>query len=238
MDFEAVPAPNLHHHINLIKCKKPAYRPKTKGDSIAWDCGPMNRGTREETLPLAVECPEARDGLDYIFLWQGAPAGQDGARFPPGVGQEVGGDTGYNTIVMVTHYPNLENLTNGWTGETGIRMKLVPDDGHMKKVDVLNYQAMGLIAANSFGVVAGHHDLDEDVVIHPVFAYTHTHELALNVKLWSQDASGRQTVLLNVDPKSFMGYHLIPEQVSLTAGDRISFACFYNNSLPVELEVR
>lgn len=54
--------------------------------------------------------------MTFVYEYTATEQDHLGPTYLTGTGLKVGGDSGYNWIVMFTHYPELANFTNGMTG--------------------------------------------------------------------------------------------------------------------------
>ena len=113
----------LIHHLRIVACKAPGYRDPS-GAGAPWHCGYNWAGHSADvgTLPTALPCAEPNDYSLYFNA--GYDARDKGVLLPASAGVQVGAEAGYRTLVMTSHYPDHHNLTNGWTGRSGVLVKL------------------------------------------------------------------------------------------------------------------
>ena len=236
VELVPIPSEGVYQHMTIVKCKQPGVMKESGGTGV-WECGARLDGNRQKGMQQAAECEDVSTE-EIVYYYQGGREELQGLKFPAGVGSLVGGSTDWDYLVLITHYPSLENLTSGYTGESGVKMRLVTGQ-NMKLTGDISFGTYGLIDANRVGVTEGSFTLDEPVVVHPLFASAHTHDLAIAANLWLQTAEGTQVDILRQTANQPVRYFpaLDPHAV-LRKGDKFAFSCTFNNTLPIVLRVR
>ena len=238
VEYAAHAQPGLHLHMTIVLCKAPGLR------AAAWDCGGTYFGTRQDDLPSALECDRVRDnttGSLYTYSYTNDLLENVGLKFPPGIGIQVGGTSGYNSMVMVNHYPSLANLTDGWTGRSSVTITLADRqqedaaaaaaaDGQVTmKAGTLDLMTFGEVPPLSVASVSNSFLWHESIPITPFAYLTHSHAYAILDEVWRESPDGRRTPVLSQDPSTQL-YYPIKKPVTITQGDRLVLSCTYNNT--------
>lgn len=223
-------------HLFVMGCTRPGLpvhmiRP---GRPYVWDCGsiyPQDR--REETMPQAPFCDQSGDGL----LLSGFDARQPEyeLKIPDGVGFAVGPQFGYDYLTLSLHVVQLEN--SGWTGETGIRISMVPTDNSdipFRGMGFLTLTVRGSVPPHSVGTVCG--SFHVPAVMHPISFSIHYHRYGRGGSASHIDGHGRETVFLSqnvTDP----ALDFSNKNFTLRPGDQLRVQCVYNNTTPETIHV-
>lgn len=192
-----------------------------------WDCGLDGRSNVESGF---VRGPVCRGTAYPLYGYNGFYNGLEKLKLPEGTGVQVGAGSGYQAIVLGTHFPELRNLTNGMTGNTNVSITLLTTARGLEKVGDITMSSWGFIPPHSQSSVGGCFTLDEDIVIRPFATSVHTHVHGLSATLVKRDRNGSETLLLQQDPKTDKYYHMIESGVTLRAGDKFVFSCEFKNS--------
>ena len=221
------------NHLSVVLCNQAGMR----GDGFPWHCGLTWAGALVDESPL-VNGPVCQEVSNYlIYLDTKFPVGVNHVSMPRGTGIPIGGSTGYNSIVLTSHYPSRQHLTNGFTDESGVKLTLTKED--KKKVGAVEVYVWGFIEANRTGEVVGSYTLDQDVKLHLISGYGHGHDLSLLATMWKVDGrNGRRTLLLQQEPRVEHFYKEIDSSVVLVKGDQLLFRCVFENKSPEEVEIR
>lgn len=239
VEFEADPMKGVYHHMSIILCGESA------SHEAVWDCGEAWFGNRQPDLPAAGECkPMPNDKLGHWsgpYSWSQYSEAGRWLRFPPGIGFQIGSGTGYNAILLKTHFPELKELSGrqGWSGGSSIRIKIVRgSDVKMKKAGILNLTAVSKVPALTAMTITGSFPWNEQVTIHP-FAYKphgHTMTQSFNLSVASPNGQGYVLWQGNVPHQ----YHRLdhPDTNVITTGDRIDYGCTVINNSTHEVDVK
>lgn len=168
-----------------------------------------------------------------LFGWAlDAPA----ISLPPGVGFKIGGDSGFNYLVLQVHYASAKAFLADpeMTDSSGIIL-------HTKsgKNTGINKLA-GIYLLASYGYVTEGHSnhsmeciMQEDKVLHPFRFRTHTHKLGVKVAGYRVPAEDSSNMILigEHDPqKPQMFYQVEDSGLTVRKGDHVYAYCEYNNT--------
>ena len=224
---------NVTHHLEIYRCAAPG------ATAQVWDCG----YTFTQRQANMTHAPFCAGGFGKAIHTTNAYEPDLSFSFPPGVGFEVGGETGFHFFVLTAHFPRLMELPpGGWTGSPGFGLTLLqPEatDGKIVNAGFFAGIAQGFIEPHSVATVTGRYLIHENVSLHPVGVAMHTHAKAIRVSVWKSDAAQHTHMIHEQDPQHNQGFHTIPDsdQITLTTGDSIEFSCTFNNSAHVGLDV-
>ena len=237
MEFKTNLIPYQYHHLSVMTCKEPGVMAANKDQSAVWNCQLVDHVGVDPQFPSAPICAHWED-VGYFNTLLYRSHGMD-LTLPPGVGFKVGPDTGYEYIVLVTHYPDHRNLTGGRTGKSEIRVRLQRDDGHMRSAGTLDLNSWGYADPGKEGRLRRSFVTDEPVVMHPLSIHIHTHALGYRVELWhTRRQDGKSTLIGSGNPQVDTLYIPVDSRITIHPGDRLTFSCFYNitETLKVEYE--
>ena len=229
--FEAFRAKHGHFHLQLYRCREPGMR-----GPDPWICGGFGTNHSNEGM-TPVQAGACADPGEISVLYSSANDhdGREVFTFPPGLGMKMGGDTGFNYFVLWTHYPDLSNLTDGWTPHSQMNMRIItrrPDDAAFPLVrNVVNtvFALEGSLPPHSDACVTGSYS-PKDTPLSLVAIMTHSHEMTRRFQVWLWHKSGDKQVLF--DSNHTVGNEsmtVVDPEVPVAEGDRILTRCTYHN---------
>lgn len=233
------------YHIMASICAEPGFtagqtegsrRDATGRSSESWECG-MWESKRN---PPLVHAPECR--VDSLFpdnfltmQYQGGGEEEGALVLPPGTGIPVSRGYGNSALVLTTHFPHRTQSLDGWTGRSEVEVTLRQTRQPLKSVASLVIAAYGFVGRQSVGQVSASALLTQDMEI--LSAYTHTHDLAVNVSLWVETSTGGVLPLVQQESPFFLGIKRISPSPVVRSGDRLRLICTYDNRLDVTLRI-
>lgn len=177
---------------------------------------------------------DSRSKMAILFGWAlDAPA----ITMPPEVGFKIGGDSGFDYLVLQVHYGHIQEFLKhpDITDNSAIILHTVSGQ-HARSITKL----AGIYLLLSYGYVptgVSKHTMEclinEDKVIHPFRFRTHTHKLGVKVGAYKKPAANpMETVLIGEhDPqKPQMFYPVEDTSLTISKGDRVYAYCDYNNT--------
>lgn len=104
-------------HLQLYRCREPGMR-----GPDPWICGGYGTlGQREGVADAQAGACADHDEISLLYSSANDHEGREVFTFPPGNGMIMGGESGYDYFILWTHYPEVENLTYGWTRRSEMR---------------------------------------------------------------------------------------------------------------------
>lgn len=216
--------------MTVLLCKEPGSQARM------WDCGESQFGQPLHGLAKGPACLNEKTDESAALLTYSYVAQQTervGIQFPPGVGIQLGGSSGYNWIVLFTHYPHHKNLTNGWTAESSMTVRMQEKAG-MKQVRTMTFVAYGDVPPRSVATVNGTMVWQEPAFV-PFAFNVHSHEHAIIDQLFKTGPDGHQSLVLRQDPID-QRYKPI-SGIVINTGDRIDWECEFNNTRATVMQV-
>lgn len=219
----------MEHHLNIIACPTPG----VTGVSV-WDCGATGESNPLPGYKRGKYCAEGETEFP-VFANSAYNNYSMGLTLPPGTGIKL---NGYHSLVLVAHYPNHTQLHDGFTGVSGVQIKLQEDnDNSLAKVGILNLIVWGTIPAKTTTRITGIFTIDELVVIKLIAANFHTHELTREILMNKIDSNNNKTLVMKLEAQHDLRHHYVHNNITLRNGDKIEYSCLVHNSLPIELLV-
>ena len=237
VEFSPHPNPDVYHHFNVYLCKQPGIRSDLRFNQLDWNCFGDDFAYEPE-LPNGTICES--DELPMFASFDNNEH-NIGLRLPDGFGFKTGGDTGYNYVVMATHYPEVRRLENGRTGLSELTLRLVP--GHQnretKRVGLFNLSAWGFIPPRSVTSMNGSYVYDQSVPMTPIAILAHTHSRGLDFEFWLTSEDGKKFLVWKQDPNRDMFFHIPPHPLpAIRDGQTLTLRCVFNNTLPSKLVIQ
>lgn len=239
MEISPHPISGMYYHILTMACDGPGYRDPRPGRPSVWDCGTNQTYERFTGLPRAEQCASS-DSPHGSFKYQSQGGSSEEARLvlPEGTGIPVGGRTGLKSIVFGFHFPQLSRTVDGTTGETRVDVQLIRNQRHMKPTSSILLGGFGFLAPKSVSSISASWTVDQDIPVHPTVVYTHTHELAIDIKVAIQRKDGERELMHEKDPRKHKGMTtLTPEPQAMRLGDKLLVECVYNNTQDTSIRV-
>jgi hypothetical protein len=232
VEFAPHGAAEMYHHMSFALCKSPGSL------EPFWDCGETHFGSRQWSMPAVPACFGDGSPEDMLFTYTWTAKQRNASLIMPrGTGQPVGQGTGYNYIVMVTHFPVKANLTNGMSFPTGSTVRLSVGE-RLKPVGIFYFMILGSLPPHSVTSLTGTMTWQEEVGIHLFAATTHSHSMGVWFRVEFMPKGGNVSeVIIDRDPSLDQRFIPMTEQIVMP-GDRITMKCTYNNSEDTVVQVR
>ena len=131
------PLQDVYHHLNVYICETPGFKGSLPFEQVVWNC---NEPNLQPDLPGRHLLRKARISGLYQ-LRHGTQETKDAGRIRILSGVV---DSGFNYVVLETHYPKASLAKNGRTGHSEMVIRLVPEDAaktKTKKVGLFNLSA-------------------------------------------------------------------------------------------------
>lgn len=224
--------PSTYFHITVLACDEPGFRDPETGKPGIWDCGTSETYERFVGLPNAEQCnnPASPHGV-FKYQFQGGLANETSLKLPDGTGIPVGGKTGRKTIVFAFHFPKMSQTLDNTTAGTEVDVTLVKGRPGMKTASTILMGGFGFLGANSISNISASWTVEEDITVHPTNIYTHSHSLAIGMKVFIQRKDGERELIHEKDARKHKGTTpVIPEPEPMMRGDKLVLECEYNNT--------
>ena len=232
VEFIPHPLPGMHHHLNVYLCQKPGIRSTVPFDELVWNCFGKNV---QPDLPSGTICEGQELPMFATFDNKSI-----GLRLPHGFAFRAGGQTGYEYVVLGTHYPQVRGLINGRTGHSELVLRMSPHSSGKatKRVGLFNLSAWALIPPQRVASMSGSYVYDQPIAMTPIALLTHTHAKGMDFEFWRQSAAGNRSLVWKQDP-SQETYFLVPPHPlpAIRMGDKLTVRCTYNNTQSAALLV-
>lgn len=235
VDITPFPDYEKEFHYGFIACSEPGYT--ATGEQEAWNCMQNTQWNRIRPVPGLVSAgwcaPDSQS--ETLFQYQGGAGEETAMRSPPGTGFAVGGDTGFQWLVLYSHFPygSSDNMTTD--SSLQVTTKTVTSDSSKQSVSMRGWhqilmEAKGVIGAHSTGWVQGYYTIDEDVTLHLVQLYIHFHRRFIRSQTYiirALDGSQQLISQQDVDYKGMID--LTPNNLTMSRGDKLMTRCWIDN---------
>lgn len=218
-------------HVILNICALPGYY-DASDEGAVYDCD-VDASSTPAGMPNALTCA-AHQKTQRLYVWT---KGADPYDMPPGVGFRVGGDTGYEFLVLRVHFKSVQDfLSRGqdpMSGQAGLSLIMsTPTPGQViKTAGSMSVGARGLLPPHQVTNVEGAMKMTDPVSFHPFAIQSHTHSLGLAVTTWKVSPDGQWTLIARRNPQRPEIWKPIPDKgLIVNPGDIVAVRCTFNNT--------
>lgn len=224
-------------HILVNRCREPGIV-----GPDPWICG--IRAHENEALPSYVQAGLCSDDVvSNVYASLSDREDMQVFKFPPGTGVMMGGDTGYKYFVISTHYPDVSNLTDGWTQPSEVKIRIIPERSGdlsppMRNVVYRSFILAGSLPPHSESCVTGFYPVEKGS--HSLIGVgPHSHDMSVRYQLWLWHKDGDKQIIVDSNQTSAIeGTVRLVNVLPLRDGDRFLLRCSYSNPLDETIVVQ